>query len=181
MIHVFLSVCCLVVYWHSMVSSPHFRGYLEILILKMWGEAGEFTFNGEAEPFFWPQEFDFLLFEYFLRHQKWRLKLLRQNTWHVSKLSGWKFWRQLYIRKIFKIWKSLKTFIKSFNGLFIVMSKPKIFKNLLIVFDSLSKVFWKFCYFSVKINKIKILKDLLRSSIHMDLDHKPVYIYQYPT
>ena len=61
------------------------------------------------------------------------------------------------------------------------MSKPKIFKNLLIVFDSLSKVFWKFCYFSVKINKIKILKDLLRSSIHMDLDHKPVYIYQYPT
>ena len=46
MIHVFLSVCCLVVYWQSMVSSPHFRGNLEILILKMWGEAGEFTLNG---------------------------------------------------------------------------------------------------------------------------------------
>ena len=61
------------------------------------------------------------------------------------------------------------------------MSKPKIFKNLFIVFDSLSKVFWKFCYFPVKINKIKILQDLLTSYIHMDLDHKPVYVYQYPT
>ena len=48
------------------------------------------------------------------------------------------------------------------------------------IFDGPNKVFWKFCkdvsYCFVKMNKIKILKDLLRVCTHMNLDHKPLYL-----
>ena len=65
------------------------------------------------------------MFEYFFQFSDWNF--LGQKLFKDAK-------RSLKSLKIFKIWRSLKTFIQSFNGFFILMNNPKIFKNLLRIF-----------------------------------------------